>query len=88
MAILTISRQMGSVDESEKALRMKALAKKVHAGIATHPKLFIPVFEVAPGKDRLLVTGIVHTPEEHRKVEEEARRLAGSVPVECSLHYR
>lgn len=75
-------------EEAEKELRMKALAKKVHAGIATHPKLFIPVFDVAPGKDRLLVTGIVHTPEEHRKVGEEARRIAGPVPVECSLHYR
>ena len=75
-------------EEAEKQLRMKALAKKVHAGIATNPKLFIPIFDVVPGKDRLLVTGIVHTTEEHRKVEEEARRLAGSVPVECSLHYR
>lgn len=74
--------------EAEKDLRMKALAKKVRAGIVTNPKFFIPVFDVLPGKDHLLVTGIVHNSEEHRKVEEEARRLAGEVPVECALHYR
>jgi cytidylate kinase len=74
--------------EAEKDLKMQALAKKVRAGIVTSPKFFIPVFDVLPGKDRLLVTGIVHNSEEHRKVEEEARRLAGEVPVECSLHYR
>jgi hypothetical protein len=36
---------------------MKALPKKVRAGIIT--KFFIPVLDVIPGKDRLLVTGIV-----------------------------
>lgn len=74
--------------EAENDLRMKALARKVRAGIAINPTFYIPVFDVIPGKDRLLVTGIVHNSEEHRKVEEEARRLAGAVPVECSLHYR
>lgn len=74
--------------EAEKTLRMKALATAVKAGIVTSPTFFIPVFDVLPGKDRLLVTGIVHNSEEHRKVEAAVRRLAGEVPVECSLHYR
>lgn len=72
--------------EAENELTLKALAKKIKAGIIT--KFFIPVFDVIPGKDRLLVTGIVHSSEEHRKIEEEAMRLAGGVAVECSLHYR
>lgn len=72
--------------EAENELTLKALAKKVKAGIIT--KFFIPVFDVIPGKDRLLVTGIVHSSEEHRKIEQEAKRLAGGVAVECSLHYR
>jgi cytidylate kinase len=71
-----------------KALQMKALAKKVRAGIVTHPKLFIPVFDVLPGKDQLLVTGIVHNPEERKKVESAVRDLAGKMPVEFALHYR
>lgn len=75
-------------EDAMKALQMKALAKKVRAGIATNPKLFIPVFDVLPGKDQLLVTGIVHNPEEHKKVENAVKNLAGTVPVEFSLHYR
>jgi hypothetical protein len=75
-------------EDAMKVLQLKALAKKVRAGIVTHPKLFIPVFDVLPGKDQLLVTGIVHNPEEYRQVENAVRSLAGTVPVEFSLHYR
>lgn len=74
--------------ETEKELKMEALAKKVKADIVTNPKFFIPVFDVLAGKDGLLVTGIVHNSEEHKKIEQEARKSAGEVPVECSLHYR
>jgi cytidylate kinase len=75
-------------EDAVKALRMKALAKKVRAGIVTNPKIYIPVFDVLPGENQLLVTGIVHNPEERKKVENAVKDLAGSVPVEFSLHYR
>jgi len=75
-------------DDAVKALQMKALGKKVRAGIVTNPNLFIPVFDVLPGDDQLLVTGIVHNPEERKKVEDAVRRLAGKTRVEFSLHYR
>ena len=75
-------------EDAMKALQMKALAKKVRAGIVTNPKLFIPVFDILPGKDQLLVTGIVHNPEEYKKVENAVKNLAGTVPVEFALHYR
>jgi cytidylate kinase len=75
-------------EEAVKTLQMKALARKVRAGVVTDPKLFIPVFDVLPGKDQLLVTGIVHNPEEYKKVEKLVKGLAGAVPVEFSLHYR
>ncbi len=75
-------------EEAMQALRMKALAKKVKAGIVTHPKLFLPIFDVASGKDNLLVTGIVHNPEERKKVESAVKDLAGAVSVEFALHYR
>jgi len=75
-------------DAAMAILQMKALAKKVRAGIVTHPKLFIPVFDVMPGEDRLLVTGIVHNPEERKKVEAAVKKLAGMVQVEFALHYR
>jgi len=75
-------------ENSVKELEMKALAKKVLAGIVTDPKLYVPIFNVLPGKDLLLVTGIVHNPEERKKVESAVKTLAGTVPVEFSLHYR
>ena len=75
-------------EEAVKDLEMKTLAKKVLAGIVTNPKLFVPIFNVLPGKDLLLVTGIVHNPEECKKVENAVKKLAGTVPVEFSLHYR
>jgi len=75
-------------EEAVKALEMKALAKKVRAGIVTNSKFFIPVFDVLPGDKQLLVTGIVHNPEERKKVEDAVQRLAGKTPVEFSLHYR
>ncbi len=75
-------------EEAIRALRMKALAKEVEAGIATNPEFFIPVFEVAPRPDRLDVTGIVHNPEECDRVKESVKKITGWVPVKFSLHYR
>lgn len=75
-------------EDAQRALQMKALAKKVHAGIVTDPKLFLPVFNVSAGKDLLLVTGIVHNPAEHTRVENLVKGVAGTFPVEFALHYR
>ena len=67
-------------EDAVKALQMKALAKKVRAGIVTNPKLYVPVFDVLPGKDLLLVTGIVHNPEERKKVENAVRETCRNGP--------
>ena len=56
--------------------------------IVTDQNLFVPIFNVVPDKDQLLVSGIVHNPEELKKVENAVKKLAGTVPVEFSLHYR
>ncbi len=75
-------------EDAVKELRMKALARKVWAGVAINQDLFVPIFNVVPDKDRLLVSGIIHNPEELKKVEHAVKDLAGTVPVEFSLHYR
>jgi cytidylate kinase len=75
-------------EETMKDLQMKALAKKVHAGVVTNQNLFVPIFNVVPDRDHLVVSGIVHNPEELKKVENAVKTLAGTVPVEFSLHYR
>ena len=75
-------------DGAVRLLRMKAAAKGVKAGILTNPKLFVPTLDVLASGDTIVVRGIVHNPKEHKKVEDEARRLAGDVTIKCELHYR
>lgn len=75
-------------EEAIKVLRMKAAAKGVMAGILTNPKIFVPTLDVLSTGDTIVLRGIVHNPKEHRIIEDEARRLAGDIPVKCELHYR
>jgi YjbE family integral membrane protein len=71
-----------------KALQVLAAAAKVRAGIATNSALFVPVFDVVPEGDGLVLRGVTHAPKEHHRIEDEARRLAGDRPIRCELHYR
>jgi YjbE family integral membrane protein len=73
---------------SLKALGVRAAAAKVRAGIATNPALFIPVFDVVSEGEGLVLRGVTHSPKEHHRIEDEARRLAGDLPIRCELHYR
>jgi YjbE family integral membrane protein len=74
--------------EARKALGLRAAAARVKAGIVTDPSFFLPVFEVLPDGEGLVLRGITHTPEEHQRIEEAARRLAGGMPLRFELHYR
>jgi hypothetical protein len=69
-------------------LRLLAAAARVKAGIATNPRLFIPVFDVLPDGDGLVLRGITHSPKEHSIIDQEAKKLAGDLPIRCDLHYR
>lgn len=69
-------------------LRMRALAADVKAAIATDASFFIPIFDVFAEGESILIRGIVHTASEHKRVEKAARKIVGSVPVRCELHYR
>lgn len=75
-------------EEAKAALRMRALAAKVKAAIATSADFFIPTLEVVPEGDALVLRGVVHKPEEHKRLEEAARKQAGEAPLRCELHYR
>jgi len=74
--------------EAQKALGLRAAAARVKAGIATDPSFFIPVFDVLPDGEGIVVRGITHTPKEHKRIEDVARQLAGNLPVRFELHYR
>jgi len=74
--------------EAQKALGLRAAAARVKAGIVTDPSFFIPVFDVLPDGEGLVIRGITHTPKEHKRIEDAARQLAGGLPVRFELHYR
>jgi cytidylate kinase len=83
-----VKKEKLNTKEAQKALRLKAIAAKVKAGIATNPRFLIPTFDVAAAGEGIVLRGIIHNPNEHKQIEEEAQRLAGDVPVTCELHYR
>jgi len=70
------------------ALRLRAAAARVKAGIATNAAFLLPVFDVLPDGEGLVLRGVIHTPKEHMRIEEAARELASGIPLRCELHYR
>ena len=75
-------------EEARQALRLRSAAARVKAGIATNPHFFIPVFDVLPDGEGLVLRGVTHTPKEHKRIEEAAKGLAEGLPIRCELHYR
>lgn len=73
---------------NEKVLVMRAEAARLKAALLTDPKLFVPTLEVFHDGDTIVLRGIVHSPKEHKAVEQEAKRLAKDLPLRCELHYR
>jgi YjbE family integral membrane protein len=87
-AVVDALAQRTVTEEAQAALRLRAAAARVKAGIATDPLFFIPVFDVLPDGEGLVIRGITHTPKEHRRIEEVARELASGIPLRSELHYR
>ncbi len=83
-----MDRERACTEPAQQALRMLSAAARVRAGIATNPRIFIPVFDVLPDGDGLVLRGITHTPKEQERINDEAKRLAGGLPIRCELHYR
>jgi len=84
----SVEKDTLNTEQARKALRMRAIAAKVKAGIATNPSFLIPTLDVEVAAESIVVNGIVHNLKEHKKVEEKAKELAGDIPVKCKLHYR
>lgn len=74
--------------EAREELGLRAVAARVRAAIATDPAFFVPVMDVIVEDKRIVLRGVVHTPTEHKRIEDAARKIAGDVPVLCELHYR
>jgi cytidylate kinase len=81
-------RQERDTEAARKLLQMRALAVNVKAGIATNPHFFIPTLDVFYDGTEIVLRGVTHTPEEHKRIEDAAKELASGTPVRCELHYR
>jgi len=75
-------------EEAKKTLLMRAAAAKVKAGILTNASFRIPILDAEPAGDGIVLRGVIHTPKEQKRLEEEAKKLAGDVPIKFELHYR
>jgi cytidylate kinase len=74
--------------DAENQLKKRAFAARIKAAILTNPVFSVPTLEVLNVGEEILLTGVVHNANEHRMIEEEARKIAGDVPVRSELHYR
>ncbi len=85
-----IERDKFKTKEAQETLYLMAKASDIKAGILTDPGLFIPTLDVhydTKGKS-IVLRGVTHNPEEHKKIEDAAKKLAGDVSLKCELHYR
>ena len=77
-----------NIEEARAMLRLRAIAAKVKAGIATNPYFLIPTFDVVTSAEGIILRGIIHSPSEHKEIEKQAKKLAGDVLIKSELHYR
>jgi len=75
-------------ETAEKLLHMRARAARIKAEILTDHDFFIPTLDVYTDGDTLIMRGVIHNPEEHKKIEAKAMRIADGLPLRCELHYR
>jgi cytidylate kinase len=83
-----LEKEKYNTEAARKLLYRKARAAEIKAELLTDHGLFIPILDVYPEGEYLILRGVTHSPEEHRKVEEKAKRIAGDIPLKCELHYR
>jgi len=75
-------------ETAQKLLLWKARAAKIKAELLTDQSLLIPVLDVYPEGEELILRGVTHSPAEHKKIEDKARSIAGGIPLKCELRYR
>jgi hypothetical protein len=88
--ISTVQKALVEKDKHQNRalLEQRVVAAKVKARIATNPKCLVTTLEVEPVKGELVLRGVIHSLEERKRIEEEAKAQAGDMPVRCELHYR
>ncbi|OPY74401.1 MAG: cytidylate kinase [Syntrophorhabdus sp. PtaU1.Bin050] len=77
-----------NTEENRREMALWSVAADIRASIMTNPKIQTPTLQVEPVGGTIILRGLTHNPAEHNIIEAEARRIAGTIPVKCELHYR
>ncbi|OGP54594.1 MAG: hypothetical protein A2Y65_06375 [Deltaproteobacteria bacterium RBG_13_52_11] len=83
-----VKKEKLNTEKAQKSLRIRAIAAKVKAGIATNRNFLIPTLDVKAAEESIVLHGIIHNAKEEEQIEKEAKKLAGDIPIEIDLHYR
>lgn len=91
--VQTLIARLGERDRfvdgpSQHTVRMRAEAARIKAGLLTNPGLFIPTLDVDYDGSAIVLRGVIHNPRELARVEKEACKLGGDLPMRVALHYR
>jgi cytidylate kinase len=82
------ARDALKTDAGQKTLLIRAASAKVKAGLVTDSRLFVPILDVEPAADELVLRGVVRTSDEFLRIVQAARILAEDVPLRIELRYR
>jgi cytidylate kinase len=83
---LLLSKDALKTPEAEDLLRLKALAARVKAKVAVNPGFYASTLDMEIKGNGILLRGIVCGKAEQKKIEKEARKIAGAVPLICELN--
>lgn len=83
-----LERDKFKTDDAIKSLRIMTLKAKIRASILSDPSFHIPTLDVIYDGKNIILRGVIHSPREHKRIEDKARQLAGDIPLKCELHYR
>ncbi|MFZ3121878.1 MAG: cytidylate kinase family protein [Thermodesulfovibrionales bacterium] len=83
-----LEKEKFNTEAARKLLQIRAIAAKIKAEILIDHGLFIPTLDVYPEGENLILRGVIHSPKEHKKIEDKAKKIAGDIPLKCELHYR
>ena len=83
-----LEREKFTTEAARKLLQIRAIAAKIKAEILVDHGLFIPTLDVYPEGENLILRGVIHSPKEHKIIEDKAKKIAGDIPLKCELHYR
>jgi cytidylate kinase len=77
-----------ATSSARKQLADLALAARIKARVATDPRVTVPTLTVSLEAGTFVVSGVIHSPQELRLVQEMTREVAGPRPIHFELRHR